>query len=808
MNEPTSFPKITRKDLEDKDLGKLNSALNRHGEKIVELFGGAGPVKIASQLSAEKFTVDQEGTPADDELITYGTLKRYVSGGIGAQVASILSGAGAGAGTGGSTETAAQITYVTAEEKTGSRYLDEEGVAHCEIEVELTITAAGTATLWVSMDEGETWIYIGPYEVPMGTSVVYFDALVPVGDSALEWIVAVAGRNCGETSVLPDDAVQSEPFTVAVVGNCPATDITDAQFVVDPVTGFVMTYRLSESGVYTWDFYELNWMQPSAEVDPIYSYSFVTWQKGTVSGGSWVPAPDSEGTDEDADVYHGQYLADSATIQGGASVPGTLVKLRGSYPPAWTFPPAKLADGSVNPYRSFRFWIYAVSARAADGEGPGATPTLQTCWPAGVDHYDLTPESQPPALDLTPYVAIPLEILDQQITLAHQGVTNQYLANQAVAANNMAAAAITAANQALAANAVVDSNVASVNVSKLIAGTVIFTGTVVLSRGSGNPVIVIENTGLHLFSAASAGGTGGLTTYPYVSIQNSGIGLYSGTNASVTLSASAITLWSVSGLASYPYVNIDYAGITLKSQNFTTTITSSAITNSHSSGAYMMLSTSGIKFKNGTYSVVLTGSYLQLWSVDGNAVYPCVGLTSTTLSFTAGSFVTEITASYIRQYHIGGTQAILSASEYRIVHPSGAVVSMVPYYIMLMYNGTLSAPFGSMYVTAGFFKIYANIGGTSTTGFSLDCNDAQSAAHLQLISSTVTNDIVTLYVGYDQLYFDLSHHSYSPVININGAQVLTVRQTGLGTPSGWADATALAWAQSLYSKLAAHGLIT
>jgi hypothetical protein len=45
-------------------------------------------------------------------------------------------------------------------------------------------------------------------------------------------------------------------------------------------------------------------------------------------------------------------------------------------------------------------------------------------------------------------------------------------------------------------------------------------------------------------------------------------------------------------------------------------------------------------------------------------------------------------------------------------------------------------------------------------------------------------------------------------LRMNGTQVVTYRQTGPGNASGWADATAQAWANNLLTALRAHGLIT
>ena len=105
---------------------------------------------------------------------------------------------------------------------------------------------------------------------------------------------------------------------------------------------------------------------------------------------------------------------------------------------------------------------------------------------------------------LTADPAAPPTFLAGQITVAARGIDNTYLATASADARVLAANSVTAANNALAANSVVDSNVASVGVSKLISGTVIFTGDAVFSRGTGNPVVDLSSTGLFLYGVATS----------------------------------------------------------------------------------------------------------------------------------------------------------------------------------------------------------------------------------------------------------------------------------------------------------------
>lgn len=309
-------------------------------------------------------------------------------------------------------------------------------------------------------------------------------------------------------------------------------------------------------------------------------------------------------------------------------------------------------------------------------------------------------------------LAAPLTFLSNQIALALLGVSTAYLAAAAVDATKMAANAVTAANGALAANAVVDNNVANVGVAKLIAGTTIFTGDVFLSRGSGNPVIALQNTGMFLYSVAS--GSTGLTGSPYVAIQSSGIGVFSGGNPSVTINSSSVNLWSVNGNTSNPYVSLSSSSITIQASNFTTSISASQIQLSHVSGATLTLNTSAVTILNGSYSVTinatsvvisngsnsmtLNSSNLTLVGSTGNVVIGSGGLVvtfsgfgaTTILGQTVFCFSLDFTAS-VGTINFSSSRSTTSASTgfasalpanpagYMDVNVAGAARKM-PYY--------------------------------------------------------------------------------------------------------------------------------
>jgi hypothetical protein len=401
----------------------------------------------------------------------------------------------------------------------------------------------------------------------------------------------------------------------------------------------------------------------------------------------WRQAPDYEGKDDlqpqltPADTfYKGRQVTASGAIQGGSSIPGTWVIWYGDHPPDWTFPAVSNLDGTPNLFRTFRFRLYSVSRLGANESGGSGAIVLQT-WQSGDDHGDLTPAAQPSALDLSQTnpttsfagaspitggngapldigLAVPLTVLAKQITVSNHGITDTYIADQAVKARAMDAAAVTYANAAIAGNAIVDSNVASVQLGKLIAGTVVFSGDIVLSRGSGNPVVVMNNTGMFLYSGGTASGSGvtpgvagnptysasGLTSQPYVGIQSTQIGVFSSSGGpSVTITGSGVNLWSVNGNTASPYMNLTSSALAIHSGNFTLNVTASQIQLSYAFGASTTLNTSGLTIQNGNYSVTVGSTSIQL-SVSGGA---SATLNSGGLTFQNGSYSVTVGSSSI-----------------------------------------------------------------------------------------------------------------------------------------------------------------
>jgi hypothetical protein len=374
----------------------------------------------------------------------------------------------------------------------------------------------------------------------------------------------------------------------------------------------------------------------------------------------WNPSPvtatDDEGIDQHPDLYHGRWHAVSASFQGGVtSTPGSAVTYVGAKPPDWTFPLLNNPDGTVNINRKFRCWIWCASHLndlLPDGTWPPVPFVLQTtCWPNAQDHFDLQPAAQPPALDLTvsnpATISLPLTGGNGlPLTVSSGGITGSYLGPQSVTSTKMAQDAITAANGALAANAVVDSNVHDVSIAKFTAGTNVFSGDVILSRGISLPVLMLQNTGITLFGQSDASaGTAGLLSKPYVQIQPAGIKLYSGYTAPQTKPGSifldsasnAMTIYSVDSDTTHPYFTVTTTGLTFVNGVCSVAINSNAInftdTGNHNA---LTMNSAGLTVASGSSSppnnqLVITSSSMQL-QLGGQPRVTIDGTTGITIS--------------------------------------------------------------------------------------------------------------------------------------------------------------------------------
>lgn len=616
--------------------------------------------------------------------------------------------------------------------KYAPRYADNTGSQFFKVWFAPVITGGEVpmvVAMFVNRGDGKGWIWVENVTVETAGQWFYQqgDQWVPTAGNETWQIACLAGWYNGDPTqtnlTLPLGAVTSATFTVVAVGPCPANDVQGAQFVPDGSSD-IIEYIQHSNGIWNWVPYEFQASIPGTDDDINFWFAVLTVQKGYVDGGgTWHAAPDYEGVNEDP---NGDYLGRQVNQwpipidpqNPTASVPRSNVYWYGDNPPDWTYPNNTNADGSTNLYRTFRFRVYAVSRQGASAEG-GGTFTLQTCWPGGADHYDLTPAVHPATVDATltrsNTLALPLTGGNgSPVTVAPGGVTNSYIGSAAVAANNMAAAAVTYANAALAANSVVSSNVASVSIGSLISGTVVFTGAVVLSRGNGYPVISMDYNGIFLFgngtaagSAPTPGGSGGatytasgFTNYGYVGIQYNQIGIYgqnSGIQPSVILSGTNVTIWSNNGSTTSAYATFSSSNLTFYASN----------------GYYAQVNTNGLLVSAGSYS-------LQAYA------------TGITLQYSGGASL-AMTSNQVTLSNGSGASAYIAASGYFVITTGSSTTLIL---------GGLVIP-GTGLATSGYVALQGsgNLDLTACTG-NINFNSAKIST-----SGTITGNWLQILIG-------------------------------------------------------------
>jgi len=254
---------------------------------------------------------------------------------------------------------------------------------------------------------------------------------------------------------------------------------------------------------------------------------------------------------------------------------------------------------------------------------------------------------------------------DGSVVISAHGITDAYIGSQQVLARAMAANAVTAANAALAAGAVVDASVSApggagtgINISKLVAGTNIFTGDVILSRGISLPVIVLNNSGLFLYGQADAStGATGLTSKPYVVIQSAGLTLFSGGNVSLTVTSSALTAWSVNGSTTNPYTSVASTGIVIADgAGASIAVASGGLTITDSTGAKLTANAGVVALVKGSASASLTASAFTI--ITGGFTVTVNGS-----QITANAVqVTDLTTTRSLSINVSGGQGIILAS--------------------------------------------------------------------------------------------------------------------------------------------------
>jgi hypothetical protein len=575
--------------------------------------------------------------------------------------------------------TAFNVTSVTASE-VGPKYQDEKQGLHTVIGVIPVIdhdySSPRTVTVWFDFGDG-TPVWQGWYALTVAGEVVRIgdptlgtdgvrkagDIWVPANVSMGSWQVwCGAGRI--DKGINPGAYVHYS-FTVVPVQACSPTGTTGAQFVTNPATGDQIVYSKYDPGIWYWEYYELQWQPPTLAQEPNYWFTLITVQKGAIISGTWTPAPDAEGRNDDPTGQYVGRVHDEVVLAPGTDPTAVaIMKKFGSNPATWVIPPAQNPDLTTNVYRDFRFLLYNVSRLGTDASGSGGagTYTLQTiAWPGNTDHYILTPVPQAAVLDIRAAnpntITLPLTGGNgQPLTVSANGITSGYIGPAAVTAANMAANSVTAANAALAANSVVNVNVHDVSVQKFTAGTCIFTGDVILSRGVGLPVIVLQNTGLTLFGQADAStGATGLTSKPYVQVQASGVktstgGTTGSPGQSVLIDAGTSTIWLYSrdGDTTFPYASVASNGLTLVNGPNSVAINTNAMsmtdTQFHNQ---LLMNSAGLTVSNTASNnrLVITSTAVQLQLAGYSAV--TIDSTNGIILSNGGASSVQITASTV-----------------------------------------------------------------------------------------------------------------------------------------------------------------
>ena len=670
------------------------------------------------------------------------------------------------------------VVSVTGSE-VGPKYQDEKAGLHTVVGIvpviDVDYSKPHTVTIWLDFGNGKP-VWQGSF------SNNYAGEIIRIGDQTLGsdgtrksgdiWVPANAGQGTWKVWCAPGNLPQNvsptsypnNTFTVIPVRACSPTGITNCHFIADPSTSDPITYYKDGLGHWFWEYFRLEWTPPTQAAEPDFWFAMITIQKGATISGTWTPAPDPEGRNADPYLnYLGRVHDQVMTIAGLAPDQTTIMQRTGAYPSTWIIPPSQNVDLTPYLYREFRFLMYSVSRLGTDSSGSGGagTYTLQTsCWPGGKSFYILTPVPKVGDLDLR--YANPNTIGDglkggggTVIDIDGTAIST-YIPDDAILARHMHEDSITAANKALAANSIVDNNVSDVNISKLIFGTNIFTGDVILSRGSTKPVILLQNSGINLFgvsdSTAVPPGSGGLTSQPNVAIQSSGISLFAGaTSKSVTITSNAITFWSVNGDNTKPYATMSNSGLF---------VTDGAVTPNT-----LALSNTGLTVIDnlGAKITVNAGiiTLLMARSVAGNGNTQAL-INGSGASFTTGTgtglmeLIMDNTGLFLRRGGVNGPSVSFSATAITLQNngSSGPQVNITSGQITIA-NGTSSVTLTPTTVTIvnGSFTSPVINGGSlniTTTQGTVSINNTTAGIQVSLGGSDtarVASNLISIYSG-------------------------------------------------------------
>jgi hypothetical protein len=556
-------------------------------------------------------------------------------------------------------------------------------------------------------------------------------------------------------------------------------------------------------------------------------------------------------------------------------VPGTnTVTVENNNPSSmWIIPDYKLADGSLNPDDVFRITNMMGSYLAAS-PSDDTTWADQNDWSSGVGDStpgtaaymdivfnlskgtvsgaNLNPGSKVPGqvvplgdwlgLDGSNNVSLstPLRTLMTLIAANSYTIPNSLLKDQSILTYSVASQAVTYASGAVAANTLVDSNVASVAIGKLVSGTTVFSSDVYFARGTSQPVVRLGNDGIYLYGMGVTVGTGvspgvagnptyaaaGLTSQPYAVIQSLGIFLYQGgAGPSTTITGGVITLYSQSGSTTHPFLTVASGALLFHSGgSFSTAISSTQIQMLYTgaSGVANTLSSAGMVIQNGQYfSFTYANGMIMGKAASLSLPATLTEMSTATQQFRVGDpFGTGFEINIIN----GAYSFKATASGLYLLHASGPSMQLLNTSLTLYsVDGDTTKPYVVLDPTAGL-TLYASASGPhvimDSSGFQVITGAAQlvvSGSAVNISNPGAAGAAIGLnsFTGGGLVGMSYSGHSVAFSINggggsvqIDAVTVVKAQQTGPGNPSGWADATAEAWAQSLYTAIKAHGLTT
>ena len=366
-----------------------------------------------------------------------------------------------------------------------------------------------------------------------------------------------------------------------------------------------------------------------------------------------------------------------------------------------------------------------------------------------------------------------ISITGSTINIAAAGVVSTMLANDAVT------------NAAIALNAVAGNNLNSAGIAQTFTGNVVFlSGASIIFGGTttSEPLVVINNTSLSLFSANNGASTpSGLTSNPYVQIESVGILVASGGTGPSTVvgtftppggsPTNGVVFWASNGVGTSPYTAIDSSGITISFGS--------------SSGIQALISSPGIELDNNGYSAVFSSTQLVL---NGGASGTQLIMTSSSIQMVNGNYDLTMSSGQIEMSTGGSTgnqHLIVTATEVQIAEVSGTYGAVTIACSSSQSGATLSAGSGG---GVAFIGGNPASGGSSPAGYAV-----------LTLGNTTTPGFVQILAGPPAFQFV-----------VNSQQILSTRKTGPGAPSGFADSTAQTWCTNLYNALASasgHGLI-